>query len=164
MRCERKVEGAQCLRYIEMKMRGLCSVLEMNSLLALVKATQATLPSTRNDLITTMKAWWCNHSYNLTRCWTVSVIVSISLSRSSLSHPCIALNIISTAFVYCAHLPSQAAECVRQALHPFQHAVQFMRLLLEELYSLHFHPEHCTHSGLQSWKLSWETCSQHLNF
>lgn len=45
-------------------------------------------------------------------------------------------------------LPSQTAECVRQALHPFQHAVQFVRLLLQKLHSFHFNPEHSPHSSL----------------
>lgn len=152
---EKGWEGARYLCHIKMEMR-LCSVLEMNSLLGRLKAMHATLPCPHG--MTSSLRWRPSGVITGTishAAGALSVIVSNSLSGSSLSYLSIALNMISTAFVLCAPLPSQTAKCVRQALHPFQHAVQFMRLLLQELYSLHFHPEHCAHSGLQGWKLSW---------
>lgn len=50
--------------------------------------------------------------------------------------------------------PSQSTECVSQSFDSLQHAVHFVRLLLQEAHRLHLHPQHATHFHLQGWELS----------
>lgn len=61
----------------------------------------------------------------------------------------VCLNLLLSLFV-----PAKVSECVREGSDSLQHAVEFVGLFFEELYSLHLDPEHCSHAGLKGWKLS----------
>lgn len=128
-----------------------------------------TPPSTLNDLSDGMEAGFAIQSNStishitdpcVTLCGVLFVFIFNSRSHSLTSSPRSLLYLHRPNDFF--PLPSQTAECVRQALDPFQHAVQFMRLLLQELDSFHFHPEHSPHSGLEGRELSWRNAQRNM--
>ena len=155
--------------HIKMEMR-LRRVHHINSLIGPVKAMDATL--LRPHRMTSLMGWRQALPYNQTvqsptsqtPVWGSSecFLFSSSIPALTLSPPLPDLYLISTDQIIFFTLPSQTAECVRQALDPFQHAVQFMRLLLQELDSFHFHPENSPHSGLEGRELSWRNAQRNM--
>jgi len=139
-----------------------CRPHHIKSLIGSVKAVDVyqvgrhTPLSTANDLFDGMRAGLSalsnstiSHIIETCECFLFSSSLSHSRpSYSSTSPPDPYFIATDTSSSSLLHLPSHTAECVGQALDPFQHAVQFMRLLLQKLDRFHFHPEHRPHSCL----------------
>lgn len=147
-----------------MEMRS-CSVHQINSLIGSVKVMEVNQAGRHTPLshgMTSLIGWRLTCQYHhivqsptsqtpvssrAERFLFSSSVLSLTLSPHTIEILLcyfISFDIFSSIFP----LPSQTAECLSQALDPFQHAVQFMWLLLQKLYSFHFHPEHSPHPGL----------------